>query len=140
VRFLERNGLDVKYYGCIDSGGDAAGTHLIGNGSTRGGANAGIFVGHNEYWSNSMRAGWEAARNAGVSIFSCAGNEVFWRTVGTDALAPATSIRPSRSSSRTSLKPGLVEPGPRRHRPPHRKPPSHPGRGECGERHHGNRS
>jgi hypothetical protein len=84
LRFIERNGIDVKYYGCIDAAGDSTGTHLKGNGSTRAGANAAIFVGHNEYWSDAMRSGWEAARDAGVSIFSCAGNEVFWRTVGSN--------------------------------------------------------
>jgi N,N-dimethylformamidase beta subunit-like protein len=91
VRFVERNGIDTKYLGCIDSGGDPTGTHLRGNGSTRGGTNAAIFVGHNEYWSNSMRSGWEAARDNGVSLFSCAGNEVFWRTVGT---LPDSDSRP----------------------------------------------
>jgi hypothetical protein len=83
LRFIERNGVDVKYYGCIDAAGDPTGTHLRGNGSTRAGVNAAIFVGHNEYWSDGMRAGWEAARDNGVSVFACAGNEVFWRLVGT---------------------------------------------------------
>jgi hypothetical protein len=82
LRFLERNGYDVKYYGCIDAAGDATGTHLTGNGSTRGGVGAAMFVGHNEYWSDGMRAGWETAKAAGLSVFSCAGNEVFWRLVG----------------------------------------------------------
>lgn len=85
VRFLERNGVDVKYYGCIDAAGDATGSHLLGNGGTRGGVKAAIFTGHNEYWSNVMRAGWEYAKNRGVSVFSCAGNEVFWRLIGTSA-------------------------------------------------------
>lgn len=83
VRFLERNGVDAKYYGCIDAGGDSTGTQLTGNGSTRGGVKAGMFVGHNEYWSDAMRSGWETAKAAGVHVFSCAGNEVFWRLVGT---------------------------------------------------------
>jgi hypothetical protein len=90
LRFIERNGIDVKYYGCIDAGGDPTGTHLKG-GSGRGVCNAAIFVGHNEYWSDAMRSGWEAARDAGVSIFSCAGNEVFWRTVGS---SPDSDGRP----------------------------------------------
>jgi N,N-dimethylformamidase beta subunit-like protein len=91
LRFLERNGFDVKYYGCIDAAGDSAGTHLTGNGSTRGGVKAAMFVGHNEYWSSVMRAGWEQAKNRGVSVFSCAGNEVFWRTYGS---SPDTDGRP----------------------------------------------
>lgn len=84
VRFLERNGFDVKYYGCIDAGGDPNGTHLRGNGTTRGGAKTGMFIGHNEYWSDNMRAGWELAKNRGVNVFSCASNEVFWRLIGSD--------------------------------------------------------
>jgi hypothetical protein len=85
LRFVERNGFDVKYYSCLDAAGDVNGTHLVGNGTTRGGAKAAMFVGHNEYWSDGMRAGWERAKNLGVSIFSCASNEVFWRLVGTNA-------------------------------------------------------
>lgn len=82
VRFLERNGINAKYYGCIDAAGDSSGIQLIGNGSTRGGTNAAMMIGHNEYWSDGMRSGWEAAVTAGVSIFTCASNEVFWRLVG----------------------------------------------------------
>lgn len=85
VRFLERNGHDVKYMACLDAAGDPTGTHLTGNGSTRGGVNAAIAVGHNEYWSDGMRSGWENAKAAGVSLFFSAGNEVFWRTVGSNA-------------------------------------------------------
>lgn len=84
VRFVERNGVDVKYYGCIDAAGDSTGTHLRG-GSGRAAVKAAMFVGHNEYWSDAMRAGWETAKANGVSVFSCAGNEVFWRTVGSSA-------------------------------------------------------
>jgi hypothetical protein len=85
VRFLERNGYDVKYYGCIDAAGDSLGTHLLGNGSTRGAVKTAMMVGHNEYWSDGMRAGWERAKNRGVNIFTCASNEVFWRLVGASA-------------------------------------------------------
>jgi hypothetical protein len=79
VRFLERNGADVKYYGCIDAMGDPTGARLAGK------VSAVMMVGHNEYWSDGMRSGWEVARAAGVSLFTCAGNEVFWRTVGDQA-------------------------------------------------------
>jgi hypothetical protein len=85
LRFLERNGHDVKYMACIDAAGDPTGTHLTGNGTTRGGVGAAIAVGHNEYWSDGMRAGWETAKAAGVSLFFSAGNEVFWRVYGSDA-------------------------------------------------------
>lgn len=84
LRFVERNGVDVKYYSCLDAAGDSTGTHLRGNGSTRAAVKAAMFVGHNEYWSDGMRSGWETAKANGVSVFSCAGNEVFWRLVGAD--------------------------------------------------------
>jgi hypothetical protein len=78
LRFLERNGIDVKYYGCIDAAGDQSGA-LLGN------VGAAIFVGHNEYWSTPMRSGWEAFKATGGSVFSCAGNEVFWRIHGSNS-------------------------------------------------------
>ncbi|MFI7608775.1 N,N-dimethylformamidase beta subunit family domain-containing protein [Micromonospora sp. NPDC049366] len=78
LRFLERNGIDAKWYSCLDAAGDPDGD-LLAN------VNAAMFVGHNEYWSDGMRSGWEAAKAAGTSIFSCAGNEVFWRCVGSAA-------------------------------------------------------
>jgi hypothetical protein len=83
VRFLERNGIDAKYYSCLDAAGDSAGIQLIGNGSTRGGGKTAMMIGHNEYWNDGMRSGWDAASAAGVNIFTCASNEVFWRCVGT---------------------------------------------------------
>lgn len=82
VRFLERNGINVKYYGCIDAAGDPGGAKLSK-------VKAAMMVGHNEYWSNGMRSGWEAAKERGVSIFTCASNEVFWRLVGSNPDADA---------------------------------------------------
>ncbi|BCJ61292.1 N,N-dimethylformamidase beta subunit family domain-containing protein [Micromonospora endophytica] len=84
LRFLERNGVDAKYYACLDAAGDPTGTRL-------GTVSAALAMGHNEYWSDAMRAGWEAARDAGTSLFFCAGNEVFWRAVGH---APDSAGRP----------------------------------------------
>ncbi|MBL8159716.1 DUF4082 domain-containing protein [Candidatus Saccharibacteria bacterium] len=77
VRFLERNGYDVKYYGCIDAAGDPEGDLLRP-------VKVAMMVGHSEYWSDHMRAGWEAAKQRGTSVFSCSGNEVYWRLVGSD--------------------------------------------------------
>lgn len=82
LMFIERNGIDVKYYSCLDAAADPTGSFLLG-GSGRGPVKAAIAVGHNEYWSDVMRAGWERAKNRGVSMFFCASNEVFWRLVGT---------------------------------------------------------
>lgn len=77
VRWLERNGYDVKYYSCADAAGDPDGELLDT-------VSAAMAIGHNEYWSNAMRAGWETAKADGRHLFFCASNEVFWRTVGTD--------------------------------------------------------
>lgn len=84
VRFLERNGIDVKYYGCIDAAGDPTGAKLAN-------VKAAMMIGHNEYWSSGMRSGWEEAKAAGKSVFSCASNEVFWRMVGSN---PDANSRP----------------------------------------------
>jgi hypothetical protein len=71
IRWLERNGFSVAYCG----GADVAvrPEQLL---------NRKIFVssGHDEYWSGSMRANVEAARDAGVNLVFMTGNEVFWRT------------------------------------------------------------
>lgn len=83
LRFVERNGIDVKYYACLDAAGDATGSFLLGENGL-GAVKAAMAVGHSEYWSDKMRAGWERAKNRGVSMFFCASNEVFWRLVGTD--------------------------------------------------------
>lgn len=75
IRFLERNGIDAKYYSCLDAAGDPDGLLLNR-------VNAAMLVGHNEYWSDNMRSGWEAFKAGGGNVFSSSGNEVFWRTVG----------------------------------------------------------
>ena len=84
VRWLERNGYDVKYYSCLDAAGDPIGA-LLDN------VSAAIAVGHNEYWSDGMRSGWETAKASGRSLFFAAANEVFWRMVGT---SPDSDGRP----------------------------------------------
>ena len=70
VRWLERNGYDVSYCGCVDTATRPA--ELLDHK---------VFVssGHDEYWSGSMRANVEAARDAGVNLIFMTGNEVFWR-------------------------------------------------------------
>jgi hypothetical protein len=83
VRFVERNGIDVKYYACLDAAGDATGSFLLGE-NGRGAVKAAMTVGHAEYWSDIMRAGWERAKNRGINMFFCSSNEVFWRLIGSD--------------------------------------------------------
>jgi Domain of unknown function (DUF4082)/Bacterial Ig-like domain/Bacterial Ig domain/Purple acid Phosphatase, N-terminal domain len=71
VRFLERNGYNVSYTTGVDS--DRLGAELLEH-------RALLSVGHDEYWSGTQRANWEAARAAGVHMAFFSGNEVFWKT------------------------------------------------------------
>lgn len=72
IRFLERNGYNIKYVTSEDLDRNPA---LLDKGK--------IFLssGHDEYWSTPMRDAVENWRDtkAGRSIFM-SGNEVFWRT------------------------------------------------------------
>lgn len=70
IRFLERNGYDVKYVSHVDL--DA------GNGLS----NAQIFMssGHDEYWSEPARDLVQAHVASGKHAIFSSGNEVFWRT------------------------------------------------------------
>jgi hypothetical protein len=71
IRFLERNGYNVKYIAGKDLDRDPG---ILDNGK--------IFLssGHDEYWSQPMRDAVEGWRDdsAGRSVFMSA-NEVFWR-------------------------------------------------------------
>jgi len=71
VRFLERNGYDVSYFGGTDS--DQRGADIRDHA---------VFMsdGHDEYWSKDQRANVEAARDAGTNLAFFSGNEVFWKT------------------------------------------------------------
>lgn len=76
IRWLERNGYNVKYVGCQDVDQRPS---CLDNGA--------IFMsnGHDEYWSQNMRDNVEARRDAGMHLLFSSGNEVFWRTRMTDA-------------------------------------------------------
>lgn len=70
IDFLEENGYDVKYVASED-------LHFrpeVWN-------NCGMYlsVGHDEYWSQTMRDNVEAFRNAGGNCMFMTANEVFWR-------------------------------------------------------------
>ena len=59
IRFLEREGFDVKYATNID-------THLVTPDNWK--AKAFLSVGHDEYWSWEMRSNVEQARELGINI------------------------------------------------------------------------
>jgi hypothetical protein len=71
IRWLERNGFNVKYIACKDLDRDPT---ILNK--------APIFIsnGHDEYWSDPMRSNVEAWRNDGGHALFASGNEVFWRT------------------------------------------------------------
>ncbi len=71
IRWLERNGYDVTYTSCND---------VARNGYKLLNHKVFISIGHDEYWSKSMRDNVEAARDAGVHLAFFSGNEVYWKT------------------------------------------------------------
>lgn len=70
IDFLEKNGFDVKYVTSED---------LHYRASSWNDAKAFISVGHDEYWSDTMKTNIEAFRDAGGHLFWWTANEVFWR-------------------------------------------------------------
>jgi hypothetical protein len=70
MRFLEREGFDVKYCTNID-------THTtVAQFST---TKAFLSVGHDEYWSNEMRDNVETARNTGKHLGFFSANSAYWQ-------------------------------------------------------------
>ena len=71
IRWLERNGYDITYTSCND---------VARNGYKILNHKVFVSIGHDEYWSKSMRDNVEAARDAGVHLAFFSGNEVYWKT------------------------------------------------------------
>ena len=69
LRWLEHEGYDVTYITDVDTHEDI-GRVLRGK--------AFLSVGHDEYWSEEMRANIVQARDAGVSLGFFGGNYIFW--------------------------------------------------------------
>lgn len=70
IDYLEENGFDVKYVASEDLHQDA---------SRFNDARVYISVGHDEYWSQTMRDNLEAFRDAGGHVVWASGNVVWWR-------------------------------------------------------------
>jgi hypothetical protein len=70
IRFLERNGIDVRYSTNID-------THS--NGGRLLNFAAFLSVGHDEYWTKEMYDGIEGARNAGRGLGFLGSNTAYWQ-------------------------------------------------------------
>ncbi|WP_240197266.1 N,N-dimethylformamidase beta subunit family domain-containing protein [Nonomuraea lactucae] len=71
IRWLEANAYDVSYTTNVDTARSPA--ELLEH-------RAFLSVGHDEYWSLSMRENLANARDNGVSLAFFSGNEVFWKT------------------------------------------------------------
>lgn len=70
IRFLERNGYNVKYVSSKDIDIDPT---VVDK------AKILVSSGHDEYWSDTMRSTFEGFRDAGKHVLFMSGNEVFWR-------------------------------------------------------------
>lgn len=71
IRWLERNGYNVKYVSCQSV--DQRPASIAG-------APIWMTSGHSEYWSQNMRDNVVALRDNGVHLLWMTANEVFWRT------------------------------------------------------------
>jgi hypothetical protein len=86
IRWLEHEGYDVTYITDVDTHEDVD-RLLRGKGY--------LSVGHDEYWSEEMRANVIQARDAGVSLGFFGGNYMFWAV----ELLPDSNGAPNRTIS-----------------------------------------
>jgi hypothetical protein len=84
LRFLEREGYDVVYATNID-------THVAPNSLRR--HRGFLSVGHDEYWTRSMRDAMEAARDHGVNLGFIGANAGYWQV----RLEPSGTGQPNRT-------------------------------------------
>jgi hypothetical protein len=70
IRYLERHGYDVSYVTNDDIYSDPS--RLVGHEVV-------ISTGHNEYWSNTERDGYEAARATGEDLLFICSNTCYWQ-------------------------------------------------------------
>ena len=83
IRWLEREGYNVTYITDVDAHEDR---------NYQRGRRALLSVGHSEYWTWEMRAAWEAARDARLSLAFFGGNAIYWQV----RLEPSASGVPNR--------------------------------------------
>jgi hypothetical protein len=70
IRFLERSGFSLQYATDIDV--DRQPQLLRGHALS-------VSLGHGEYWSPAIRAGWDAARDAGTNLAFLGANTGYWQ-------------------------------------------------------------
>jgi hypothetical protein len=79
LRFLEREGYDVSYVSETDV--DANPGILLQH-------KAVIVSGHSEYWTTTMRNGFESARDQGVDLVFMGANDAYWHVRFEDSSCP----------------------------------------------------
>lgn len=70
VRFIERNGYDVTYQSDVFTARHPRSLtrhRLV------------VVAGHDEYWTKTMRDGFDAARDAGVNLAFMGANDAYWQ-------------------------------------------------------------
>jgi hypothetical protein len=87
VHFLERHGYDVSYTTDVDTDRDPK--SLLGHALV-------IVLGHDEYWTNTMRDAFENARDSGVSLAFLGGNIGYWQARYADDRRTLIEYRNSR--------------------------------------------
>lgn len=75
LRWIEREGYDVKYIASVD---------LHANAAALAGAAAFISTGHDEYYSGAMRARLEEALAGGLNLGFFSSNQMYWQVRFTD--------------------------------------------------------
>lgn len=70
LQWLEKEGYDVTYATDVDA-------HV--NPGRLQNYKAALSAGHDEYWTATMRDGWEAARDAGVNLAFMGSNAAYWQ-------------------------------------------------------------
>jgi molybdopterin biosynthesis enzyme MoaB len=79
LRFLEREGYDVSY---------VSDTDVDANPGILQQHRAVIVSGHSEYWTKTMRNGFDAARNAGTNLMFAGANDAYWQVRYEDSSCP----------------------------------------------------
>ncbi|GAA3798975.1 hypothetical protein GCM10022226_17950 [Sphaerisporangium flaviroseum] len=124
VRWLEANAFDVSYTTSVDTA--SRGAELLEH-------KAFLSSGHDEYWSNDMRANIENARNNGVSLAFFSGNEIFWKTRWEDSIDGSATPFRTLVCYKETLANAKIDPSPQwtgTWRDPRFSPPSDGGRPE----------
>ncbi|GHH64183.1 hypothetical protein GCM10017673_06400 [Streptosporangium violaceochromogenes] len=126
VRWMEANGYDVSYTTNVDTAGRPA--ELLEH-------RLFISSGHDEYWSEDMRANAESARDGGVNLAFFSGNEIFWKTRWENSIDGTATPYRTIVCYKETLANAKIDPSPQwtgSWRDPRFSPPSDGGRPENG--------